>query len=539
MLKNKKYIFITGGVCSSLGKGITASTIGALMEGYGFKISMLKIDPYLNVDAGTMSPLQHGETYVTEDGFETDLDLGNYERFTDYILSKKNSITTGQIYSEVIFKERKGSYLGKCVQVIPHITDEIKKRIYGVINKNEDILIVEIGGTIGDIESWVYLEAIRQLRNELTNNETALVHLSLVPKLWGGEFKTKLTQHSVQKLREIGLQPDLLICRVEKYFPDEVREKISLFTSVKPQYVIEAPNLSSIYKAPMEFKKNGLGKNLLYKLDLKPIKQNFDKWVNLNDKIDNINKQIKIAIIGKYTNLEDSYKSIYQALIHAGFSNNCKIDISPIDSKSLNEYNINEILSKSNGILIPGGFGSSGIEGKILGCKYARENKIPFLGICLGMQIMLIEFARNILNLKNANSTEFDLNTKDPVVYLIEEQKNNKKKGGTMRLGSFRSEIIKNTKLSSIYDNKFLKERHRHRYEVNNIYLKSYEKKGLIVSSIYKEKNLIEAIEWKNSKFGIGVQFHPEFKSKPFRVHPLFDNFIKNILDIHNEIRHC
>ncbi len=529
MSMTQKYIFVSGGVCSSLGKGVAASTIGSLMEGYGYSIAMLKIDPYLNVDAGTMSPLQHGETYVTDDGAETDLDLGNYERFTEYTLSKDNSITTGQIYQEVISRERKGDYLGRCIQVIPHITDEIKKRIYKLANKNIDTVIVEIGGTVGDIEAWAFLEGIRQFINEVGKENAAVVHLTLLPNLWGGkELKTKLTQHSVQRLREAGLQPDLLLCRMEIPMPENIRKKISMFTSVKEEAVIEARNLSSIYKAPIEYNKMGLGKILLETLNLKSKKENFSKWIELSENIDSLKNEVNIGIVGKYTELEDSYKSIYESLLHAAYNNNLKVNILKIDSDNLSESNLKDSLSKLDGILVPGGFGSRGINGKVLAAQYARKNNIPFLGLCLGMQIMVIEFCKNVLKLKDANSEEFDERTSNPVVHLIKEQEYVTKKGGTMRLGRYVSKLVSGTKLKKIYNSKTLEERHRHRYEVNNTYIDRMENKGFVISCITEEGNLIEAMEWKDHKFGIGVQFHPEFKSKPFRPHPLFNSFIES-----------
>ncbi len=522
-----KYIFVTGGVCSSLGKGIACSSIGAILEANKFKISMTKIDPYLNVDAGTMSPFQHGEVYVTDDGAETDLDLGNYERFTNVSLKKSNSITTGQVYNEVINRERKGDYLGKCVQVIPHITDEISRRIKET-GKDTDVSIIEIGGTVGDIESIPFLEAARQFQIEIGKENVLYIHLTLIPKIKANdELKTKPTQHSVQKLREIGIQPDILLCRIDQEMSIPMKKKISLFTNVEEEAVISAVDIThSIYQVPISFNEKGLTLVLLKKLKL-PVKNgNLHIWEKLIKIIKNPKYYKKIAVVGKYIDLNDSYKSIYEALSHGAIENNTKLEIVKIKSEDLTSVNIKSLLKNINGILIPGGFGERGIEGKILAAKYARENKIPYFGICLGMQIMVIEYARNILQFAKANSTEFDSQTPYPVISLLEEQEGIDYMGGTMRLGNYKSKVFTNSLIHSAYKKAAILERHRHRYEFNNNYKKQFINNGLKISCI-TDDILIEGVEWTNHPFGIGVQFHPEFKSKPFCAHPLFRDFIK------------
>ncbi len=523
-----KYIFVTGGVCSSLGKGIACSSIGAILEANKFKISLTKIDPYLNVDAGTMSPFQHGEVYVTDDGTETDLDLGNYERFTNISLKKSNSITTGQIYSEVINRERKGDYLGKCVQVIPHITDEIARRIKESVSKDTDIAIIEIGGTIGDIESIPFLETARQFQIETGKENVLYIHLTLVPRITANdELKTKPTQHSVQKLREIGIQPDILLCRIDEEMSLSMKKKISLFTNVEEDAVISAVDIkNSIYEVPILFNQKGLTKVLLKKLNLPDKNDTLHTWNKLIKTIKNPKYETKIAVVGKYIELNDSYKSIYEALNHGAIQNNVKLEIIKINSENLTLTNLNSSLKDLNGILIPGGFGERGIEGKILAAKFARENKIPYFGICLGMQIMVIEFAKNVLGFTKANSTEFDSQTPYPVISLLEEQEGIDYMGGTMRLGSYESAVNTNTILYNAYKKVKIVERHRHRYEFNNNYKKNFVNNGLKISCV-TDDILIEGVEWNNHPFGIGVQFHPEFKSKPFRAHPLFREFIK------------
>jgi len=528
-----KYIFITGGVISSLGKGIASASIGKILESRGLKVTLMKLDPYINVDPGTMNPYQHGEVYVTEDGAETDLDLGHYERFTNAQTSKFNNVTTGQIYNHVISKERRGDYLGKTIQVIPHITDAIKERIRQCAKVSKaDVIIVEIGGTVGDIESLPFLESARQFRLDMGYDNVLFVHLTLVPYIKAAdEVKTKPTQHSVGTLREIGIIPDVLICRTEKPLSDSVKEKISLFCNVKKESVIESPDMDSIYQIPLVFKKQILDEIILghFKLicrfsDLKDWERNV-----VNRALDPKNK-VAVAVIGKYIELQDAYKSIYEALIHAGIDNDTKVEVRKIDSESLEKGNAQKILEGISGILVPGGFGYRGIEGKIKAIKYARQNKIPFLGLCLGMQCAVIEFARNVCNLKGANSTEFK-DTKYPVISLIETQKNIKDLGGTMRLGAYPCKIKRSSFASRAYGKGMVYERHRHRYEFNNKYKKLFEKNGMIFSGIYPKKNLVEVIELKKHPYFIAVQFHPEFKSKPDKAHPLFREFIKAALE--------
>lgn len=525
-----KYIFITGGVVSSLGKGIASSAIGKLLELEGLKVTIMKFDPYLNVDPGTMNPWQHGEVYVTEDGAETDLDLGHYERFTKAPIGDNNSVTSGKIYNSVIEKERKGEYRGATVQVIPHITDEIKRRIRAVSRgKSFDVVICEIGGTVGDIEGLPFLEAIRQFQQEVGKSNVIFIHLTLIPYLKSAqELKTKPTQHSVNKLREIGIQPDIILCRCEKKLPLEAKEKISLFCNVEKEAVVEAPDVKCIYEVPLIYKEGGLDRIIRQKLSLKEGKNDLKEWkrkvvnIALNPK-----KKVKIAVVGKYIQLQDAYRSIYEALRHAGIANDCEIDIKKVDSQKLNKSTIMKIFTDVKGILVPGGFGIRGIEGKISAVSYARENKIPFLGICLGMQCAVIDFARNVCKLENANSTEFNKKAKYPVISLLEEQKKVKNIGGTMRLGAYSCELKKNTLSYKAYNKKVIYERHRHRYEFNNKYLKLMQSKGLRIAGVHKTKNLIEIVELKNHPWFVASQFHPEFKSKPDKAHPLFVNFVK------------
>jgi CTP synthase len=529
---NKKYIFVTGGVCSSLGKGIASSSIGAILEAKGFKISMTKIDPYINVDAGTMSPFQHGEVYVTDDGAETDLDLGNYERFTNTKLTRFNSITTGQVYDEVIRRERKGDYLGRCVQVIPHITDEIKRRIKLNAENDVEIAIIEIGGTVGDIESIPFLESARQFRTDVGKDNVLYVHVTLVPRIMANdELKTKPTQHSVQKLREIGIQPDILLCRIDEEMSIGMKKKISLFTNVDEEAVISAIDIKhSIYEVPLMFDERGLTKVIIKNLNLPDRKDRLHTWEKLVNNIKKPKYETTVAIVGKYMDLQDSYKSIYEALRHGAIAHNAKINFLSINSEDINENNVNEILKEAKGILIPGGFGERGINGKVLTAKYARENNIPYFGICLGMQIMVIEFARNILGFKDANSTEFESHTQHPVISLLEEQEGINSKGGTMRLGANNSKLMQGTIIYNAYKKNVISERHRHRFEFNNQYLDDFIKNNLIISSTTEDGTLVEAVEWSKHPFGVGVQFHPEFKSKPFDPHPLFAEFIKATL---------
>ena len=533
-----KYIFFTGGVCSSLGKGIAASSLGCLLESRGYRISIMKIDPYINVDPGTMSPYQHGEVYVTDDGAETDLDLGNYERFTSQKLKRINSVTTGQVYKTVIEKERRGDFLGRTVQVIPHITNEIKRRIHLVAEDSKaDIVITEIGGTVGDIEGVPFLEAIRQFRIDVGLENTLFIHLTLIPIVGAAkEPKTKPTQHSVSKLREIGIIPDIILCRSSVDLTEEMRQKISLFCNVEERAVITAKDIrKSIYEVPVNFKNNGFDEIVLEKLKLPKRESNFKEWENLVNKVSSIKERVKIAVAGKYTELHDAYKSIYEALNHGGIANNVDIDLKKVKVEDVNNSNTDEIFKDIDGILVPGGFGERGIEGKILTIKYARENNVPLFGICLGMQCMVIEFARNVIGYKGANSTEFDPETPYPVISLMEEQSGIKNLGGTMRLGAQPAILKRGTRIYEAYGTNEISERHRHRYEFTNKYRDVMEKNGLVLSAISPDNSLVEAIEYKDHPWGIGVQFHPEFKSKPISPHPLFIAFIKESINYKNK----
>jgi CTP synthase len=527
-----KYIFITGGVISSLGKGLASASIANLLENRGLKIAMLKLDPYLNVDPGTMSPFQHGEVYVTDDGAETDLDLGHYFRFTNSPLSKASNVTSGQIYETVIKNERKGVYLGKTVQVIPHITEEIKKRILlcAKQEKSTKIVFVEIGGTVGDIESLPFLEAIRQFRLERPD-DSINIHLTYVPYIKSaGEVKTKPTQQSVQILREIGIIPDIILCRCENPLSSEIKAKISLFCNVKKENVFDAKNVkNSIYEVPLEFHKEGIDDKICKMLKIKTKKQKLSKWEKFIECIEKKKKSISIGVVGKYVDHQDAYKSIYEALYHAGIYNGVEVDIKRIESEKISKKNFNKKLLKCDGYIIPGGFGERGWEGKILAAKYCRENKIPYLGVCLGMHVLVVEFARNVLKLKDANSDEMK-KTKNPVIALLEEQKKIENLGGTMRLGAYECVLNKKSKSYKAYGKKAISERHRHRYEFNNFYKKLFEKKGMIFSGILKNSILCEIVEIKNHPWMIGVQFHPEFKSKPLAPHPLFMDFIRAVI---------
>ena len=530
-----RYIFVTGGVVSSLGKGLSSASLAYLLQSRGFKIRIRKLDPYLNVDPGTMSPFQHGEVFVTDDGAETDLDLGHYERFSGISAKQSDNITTGKIYNDVLKKERKGMYLGKTVQVIPHVTDRIKEFIKNDV-KNEDFIICEIGGTVGDIESLPFIEAIRQFSNDVGKKNTLFIHLTLVPYMRASdEIKTKPTQHSVKELRSIGIQPDIIICRSERAIPLDQRKKISLFCNVDIKNVIQTIDVKTIYEAPISFNNEKLDQQVLDYFQLKSKKKvNLNPWKKITKIVLNPKKHVNIAIIGKYVNLKDAYKSLDEALVHGGIDNNLKVNLVRIESDNLKPSEIKNKLKNVSGILIPGGFGKRGTEGKIAAIKYARVNKIPFLGICFGMQMAIIEFARNVLKIKSASSSE--LNQKCiPVVGLIHEWKKDGKiikgtnvdLGGTMRLGLYEAELLSNSLIRSIYNSRTIKERHRHRYEVNVNYKNKYEKKGLIFSGNSPDKNLPEIIELKNHPWFIGVQFHPEFKSRPLTPHPLFSSFIK------------
>ena len=530
-----RYVFVTGGVVSSIGKGLSSASLAALLQLRGFKVRIRKLDPYLNVDPGTMNPFQHGEVFVTDDGAETDLDLGHYERFTGISATQSDNITTGGIYSDIIKKERKGDYLGGTVQVVPHVTDRIKKFISHDI-KNEDFVICEIGGTVGDIESLPFLEAIRQFSNDTEKKNSLFIHLTLVPYLKAsGELKTKPTQHSVKELRSLGIQPDIIICRSEKKIPISERKKISLFCNVNIENVIETVDVRTIYEAPISFHKEKLDDRVLSHFNIKSKKSpNLTKWKNITTKVLNTKKDVNIGIIGKYVNLKDAYKSLDEALTHGGIANNLKVNLNRIDSEHLKSQNLKSALKDVSGILIPGGFGKRGSEGKIAAIKYARLNNIPFFGICFGMQMAIIEAARNLLNIKNASSSEFGNNC-TPVVGLLEEWQKGKERfkgsekdlGGTMRLGLYDAILKSNSLISKIYSMKKIKERHRHRYEVNIKYKDEFEKKGLIFSALSPDGLLPEIIELKNHPWFIGVQFHPEFKSRPFTPHPLFSSFVK------------
>ena len=536
-----KYIFITGGVVSSLGKGLASASIGALLESRGLTVTIQKLDPYINVDPGTMNPFQHGEVFVTDDGTETDLDLGHYERFTNARLGKNNNFTTGKIYYSVIIKERKGEYLGGTVQVIPHITDEIKRSIK-LAADGVDIVIVEIGGTIGDIESLPFLEAIRQCRADMGSENVIYIHLTLVPYIaTAGEVKTKPTQHSVKELRSIGIQPDILLCRTSKYLSNEIKSKISLFCNVSVDAVITAKDVECIYEVPLIFHKEGLDDKIVELLHIWTRAPRLKGWEDLVKKIKEPEYSVTIAIVGKYTDLTESYKSLNEALCHGGVPNSCNVKLKFIDSETITQENCSEIFSDINGILVPGGFGSRGIQGKIFTAEYARKNLIPFFGICLGMQIAVIEFARNGAGLTDANSLEFDKQTHDPVIYLMKEwydektdtvQRRDKtsEKGGTMRLGAYPCKIEEDSLAFKAYDSLNVSERHRHRYEFNNKYKDILEKKGLGFSGFSPSGELVEIIEIKNHPWFLGCQFHPEFKSRPMAPHPLFISFIKACL---------
>jgi CTP synthase len=524
-----KFIFVTGGVVSSLGKGLAAASIGKLLESRGLKTTIMKCDPYLNVDPGTMNPFQHGEVYVTDDGAETDLDLGHYERFTNGKFTKDNNITTGKIYYSVITKERRGDYLGKTVQIIPHITNEIKAGIKKVSKQQDvDVVIVEIGGTVGDIESLPFLEAIRQMRWELGEHYALNIHVTLLPYIKSaGEQKTKPTQHSVGRLREIGIQPDILLCRTETRISKEERDKIALFCNVDRESVIEAADVKYIYEVPLAFKKQNLDNLILRKMNIKREDKELDAWKNnVVNILKKPKKEVKIAVVGKYITLQDSYKSIYEALVHGGIANNARVNIVKIDSEDLEKGKIDKKFKDVQGILVPGGFGDRGIEGKIKAVQFARENNIPYFGICLGMHMATIEFARNVVGLKGVNSTEFDVNCKNPVISLLEEQKQVKDLGATMRLGAYPCKLSKKTFSFKAYKKEAISERHRHRYEFNNKYKQSFKKKGLVVAGVNSNQGLVEIVELANHPWFVACQFHPEFKSKPDKAHPLFANFI-------------
>jgi len=527
-----KYIFITGGVVSSLGKGICSASIGKLLEAKGLKVILMKCDPYLNVDPGTMSPYQHGEVYVTDDGAETDLDLGHYERFTNAELSRLNNITTGKIYFSVINKERRGDYLGATVQVVPHITDEIKAAIKNVThNKSVDVVICEIGGTVGDIESLPFLEAIRQFRQDIGRENAINVHLTLIPYIRAAdEIKTKPTQHSVANMREIGIQPDILMCRTEKKISKDVREKIALFCNVESEQVIQALDVQDIYEVPLALKEEGLDTLIvrLLKLNCEDGEAKIKAWrTNVVDKALNPSKHVVIGVVGKYIELQDAYKSIYEAIKHGGIANDARVEIRRLDAEDLAAPGTEKHLKDLNGVLVPGGFGDRGIEGKIRAIKFARENKVPFFGVCLGMQCAVIEFARNVCGMNRANSTEFNKTTPYPVIALLEEQRSVQNLGGTMRLGSYPCVLKKSTKAHKAYGRESIHERHRHRYEFNNKYKAKMETSGLVISGTSPNGRLVEIVELADHPWFVGCQFHPEFRSKPDQAHPLFRDFVK------------
>ena len=521
-----KYIFVTGGVVSSLGKGLTAAALGALLEMRGLTVRIQKFDPYLNVDPGTMSPFQHGEVYVLEDGAETDLDLGHYERFTSGKLSRLNNLTSGQVYESVIQKERRGAFLGKTVQVIPHVTNEIKERIYQAA-KDVDILITEIGGTTGDIEGLPFLEAMRQFALEVGPRDTVFIHVTLVPFLAAaGELKTKPTQQSVAKLREIGIQPDIVVCRCDHPLDSSLRDKISMFCNVPMKAVVECRDVASIYELPLALQNEKLDELVVELFGLKNQLPAKNVWEEIARRIRTPAHEVTIGVVGKYIELQDAYKSVYESITHAGFAHNCRVNIVRIDAEDLEKKNGLSALRNLDGILVPGGFGDRGTEGKIAAARYAREKKIPYYGLCLGLQIAVIEYARNVLKLDGANSTEFDINAAHPVINMMEEQKKIIDKGATMRLGSYECALTPGTAAAKAYGAESVRERHRHRYEVNNAYVGQLQRGGMVISGINPRRNLVEIIELKNHPWFLAVQFHPEFQSKPNQAHPLFAAFI-------------
>ena len=533
-MDSAKYIFVTGGVTSSLGKGIVSASLGKLLQARGFSVTIQKFDPYINIDPGTLNPYEHGECYVTDDGAETDLDLGHYERFLNITTSQANNITTGRIYNTVISREREGAFLGKTVQVVPHITDEIKRsvKLLGEAGKY-DIIITEIGGCVGDIESLPFLEAVRQFRWEEGHNDTCVIHLTLIPFLSAaGELKTKPTQHSVRQLSEAGIQPDILVCRTEHPLPMDIRKKVALFCNVHINSVIESRDAETIYDVPLMMKREKLDERVLTKLKLPhKIEADIDTWKDFLGKLKNPTCEVTIGVVGKYVELPDAYKSIAESFIHAGAENECKVKVKWIQSEHLTAENIPETLGPLQGILVAPGFGERGIEGKIEAVRYAREHGIPFFGICLGMQCAVVEFARNVLKLTGANSTEIDKKTPHPVIDMMEAQKKVTKKGGTMRLGAYPCELTKGSKAYTIYGKTKINERHRHRYEFNNKYLKQFESAGITASGINPEARLVEIIELREHPFFVGVQFHPELKSTVLNPHPIFVKFVKAAIE--------
>ncbi|WP_026477312.1 CTP synthase [Alkaliphilus transvaalensis] len=524
-----KYIFVTGGVVSSLGKGITAASLGQILKSRGLKVSIQKFDPYINIDPGTMSPYQHGEVFVTDDGAETDLDLGHYERFIDINLSKNSNVTSGKVYWSVISKERKGDYLGGTVQVIPHITNEIKERIYRVSKEgNFDVVITEIGGTVGDIESLPFLEAIRQVKYDVGTENVMYLHVTLVPYLGkAGELKTKPTQHSVKELRSIGIQPDIIVCRAERPLSQDMKEKIGLFCNLDANSVVQNLDAESLYEVPLLLLEEGLDKLVIDKLKLKAGEAKLDQWREIVSKHKNPSRSIKIALVGKYVELRDAYLSVSEALTHGGIYNDAEVKIDWVQASDVTEEAVEALLKDADGILIPGGFGDRGVEGKIQALKYARENKVPLFGICLGMQLAVVEFARNVLGLKDAHSAELNPSTTNPVIALMPEQEDVEEMGGTMRLGVYPCKIYGNTRAREVYGEDLVYERHRHRYEFNNQYRDAITEAGMIISGISPDERLVEIVEIKDHPWFVCGQFHPEFKSRPTRPHPLFRDFIK------------
>lgn len=525
-----KYIFVTGGVVSSIGKGITAASLGRLLKDRGLKVSIQKFDPYLNIDPGTMSPYQHGEVFVTDDGAETDLDLGHYERFIDENLTKNSNITTGKVYWSVISKERKGEYLGGTVQVIPHITNEIKSKVYEAAEESDaDVIITEIGGTVGDIESQPFLEAIRQVKFEAGKENVCYIHVTLVPYLHkAGELKTKPTQHSVKELRSIGIQPDIIVCRTEKPLSDDLKSKIGLFCNIDGNSVVQNLDAENLYEVPLLLQREGLDSLVCDKLNLEARNINNEYWIKIVEEFKKLKDEVNIALVGKYVELHDAYISVVEALNHGGLANNVKVNINWINAEDINYKNVKDILGKSDGILVPGGFGDRGIEGKIEAIRWARENKVPFLGICLGMQCAVIEFARNVLGYEGANSSEIASSTKYPVIDLLPDQKNIEEVGGTMRLGAYPCALVNDSNAIKVYGKDMIKERHRHRYEFNNDYREKIVQGGLNITGTSPDGRLVEIIEIKDHPWFVGCQFHPELKSRPNNPHPLFVGFIKN-----------
>jgi len=528
-LKKRKYIFVTGGVVSSLGKGITAASLGRLLKSRGMKVTIQKFDPYINIDPGTMSPYQHGEVYVTEDGAETDLDLGHYERFIDINLSKYSNITTGKVYNTVIKKERRGDYLGGTVQVIPHITNEIKSRIDKVgAESNADVVITEIGGTVGDIESQPFLEAIRQWSYDVGRENVMYIHVTLVPYLAkAGEMKTKPTQHSVKELRNIGIQPDMIVCRTQFPLSEDMKDKIALFTNVPKKRVMQNMDADTLYEVPLMLEDEGLAREVVEYFNFEKVEPDLSAWRSMCEKFKNPQGTVKIALVGKYVELRDAYLSVAEALRHAGIDNDVAIDIDWIHSEEVTFNNVKEMLKDADGILVPGGFGDRGIEGKIVAIQYARENKVPFLGICLGMQMAVVEFARNVLKLEKAHSSELDPQTPYPVIDLMDDQVDIENMGGTMRLGIYPCKLAEGTRAQAAYGENLIYERHRHRWEFSNQFREMFVDAGLIISGISPDEELVEIIELKDHPYFVASQFHPEFKSRPTRSHPLFREFIK------------